>query len=70
METELTPEVLQAGVAAWHRNNVGSESARLPYLVVHPTLNDPVGQFIRTIYPKAKVVNGRLILGKRAHNGG
>ena len=68
METELTPEVLQAGVAAMYRN-VENERERQPYLVVHPTLNDPVGQFIRTIYPKAKVVNGRLILGKRAHNG-
>ena len=69
METELSSEVLQVGIAALYRN-VENERERLPYLVVHPTLNDPVGQFIRTIYPKAKVVNGRLILGKRAHNGG
>ena len=68
METELSSEVLQVGIAALYRN-VENERERLPYLVVHPTLNDPVGQFIRTIYPKAKVVNGRLILGKRAHNG-
>ena len=67
MEAELTAATLRKGLES---RNAEYEREQMPYLVVHPTLNDPVGQFIRTIYPKAKVVNGRLILGKRAHNGG